>query len=62
VPIGVHCTSQAMTGVVAAPDGQGVVRVEMECPKDGDPARLGEAMAERLLHEGAGALLAAAGP
>lgn len=63
VPIGIYCEAveQAfrITGVVAAADGRGVIRAELECQQGANAEHLGEKLAARLLEQGAGELLLA---
>jgi hydroxymethylbilane synthase len=66
VPIGIHCgrrdSEWFITGVVATPDGSGVVREELERQSDADPQALGEKLARKLIEQGAGELLRASLP
>lgn len=66
VPIGINCSFMEskwfITGVVATPDGSGVVREELERHAGAGPESLGEELARRLLEQGAGELLEAALP
>lgn len=63
VPIGVYCRpvggSYAIAGVVASADGSGILRAELEHQKGASPHALGEKLAQRLLEQGADALLRA---
>ncbi len=64
VPIGVHCApapgtdAYSIVGVVAAPEGGQVIRVEYE-HQQGDAAELGQKLAEELLRQGARSILEA---
>jgi porphobilinogen deaminase len=51
-----------ITGVVATPDGSGVVREELERAESVGAEALGEELARRLLEQGAGELLQATLP
>lgn len=66
VPIGINCSfiggKGFITGVVAAPEGTGVVREELEFGLDAAPEELGEKLAARLVEQGAGELLRASLP
>jgi hydroxymethylbilane synthase len=66
VPIGIHCSfiesKWFITGVVATPDGSGVVREELERDEGVEAEALGEELAQRLLEQGAGELLQASLP
>ena len=61
VPIGIYCDAFGqgfrIAGVVAAADGKGVIRAELECQQGARAEDLGEKLAARLLEEGAGELL-----
>jgi hydroxymethylbilane synthase len=63
VPIGINFelidSKWVITGVVAAADGSGVVRAELDHQEDASPEWLGQKLAERLLEQGAEALLQA---
>jgi hydroxymethylbilane synthase len=63
VPIGINCyfiePKWFITGVVATPDGAGVVREELEGAEGTGPEAFGEELARRLLEQGAGELLQA---
>lgn len=66
VPIGIHCrptssadTGYVITGVVAAPDGSGLLREELEHQSGLSAGALGERLAQRLLEQGADRLLEA---
>lgn len=68
VPIGIHCRvldaacgDYSILGVVASPDGTGLVRAELECQSNQSPHVLGRRLADRLLSQGAGDLLALLG-
>ena len=62
VPIGVHCAPVAdgaaysIAGVVAAPEGGQVIRVEFEHQR-GEAAELGQRLADELLRQGARSIL-----
>lgn len=62
VPIGIYCEPHAehwaITGAVSLGTGSAAVRVGLECRTDEDPRMLGLRLAEELLRQGAGALLA----
>jgi len=64
VPIGVHCTpvpgmdAYSIAGVVAAPEGGRVIRVEFE-DRRGDALELGQKLADELLRQGARSILEA---
>ena len=61
VPIGVHCQATnegyMIAGVVASPDGRGLLRAELEHQSGWSAEALGEKLADRLLEQGAGRLL-----
>jgi len=63
VPIGIHCRPEGdgfvIAGVVATPDGTGVVRAELEHQHGTSPEALGEKLARRLIEQGADTLLQA---
>jgi hydroxymethylbilane synthase len=63
VPIGIYCRPSSegfsIVGVVATPDGSGVVRAELEHQKGVSPQRLGEELARWLMDQGAATLLRA---
>jgi len=63
VPIGIHCRTErdgfVIAGVVATPDGTGVVRAELEHQHGAKPEALGEKLARRLIEQGADTLLQA---
>ncbi|RRA49444.1 hydroxymethylbilane synthase [Acidipila sp. EB88] len=67
VPIGIYCeqhqqqgqTHWQIRGSVLLPEGRAAVRVALEHRTEEDPRALGERLAEELLRQGAGALLAA---
>ncbi len=62
VPIGIFCERHAqhwvIIGSVSLPEGGAAVRVGLEHRTDDDPGELGLRLAEELLRQGAGALLA----
>ena len=62
VPIGVHCQSRdngwTLTAVVARPDGSQFLREYMDLERSMEAATAGRAIAERLLDQGAGQILA----
>ncbi len=62
VPIGIFCEPHAehwaITGAVSLPHGGAAVRVGLQCRVDEDPKLLGLRLAEELLRQGAGMLLA----
>lgn len=64
VPIGVHCTPEpgtdaySIAGVVAAPEGGQVIRVEYEHQQT-EAAELGQKLADELLRQGARSILEA---
>ena len=62
VPIGIYCQRHAehwlISGAVSLPEGGAAVRVALEQRTEEDPVELGLRIAEELLHQGAGALLA----
>ncbi len=62
VPIGVYCERHtdhwSITGTVSLPGGAAGVRVGLEHRTDEDPGSLGARLAEELLRQGAGELLA----
>lgn len=64
VPIGVYGKPSldgfTVTGVVAHPDGSALVRAELEHQHDRSAESLGRLLADRLLEQGAGAILGAA--
>ena len=66
VPIGINCARRDsewfITGVVATPDGSGVVREELERQSEANPQALGEKLARKLIEQGAGELLRASLP
>lgn len=66
VPIGVHCWPRSgafnILGVVASPDGASILRAEMDCRHDDDPAALGRKLATHLIKQGAGQILALTEP
>jgi hydroxymethylbilane synthase len=66
VPIGIHCLESAgrfsITGAVAAPNGEGIVRAALQHQEGISPAALGQKLAERLLEQGARSLLELAIP
>lgn len=66
VPIGIHCAPAvagfSITGVVAAGNGSGILRAELEHQAGTSAELLGEKLARRLLDEGADALLRASLP
>ena len=47
-----------ISGAVSLPEGGAAVRVALEQRTEEDPVELGLRIAEQLLHQGAGALLA----
>lgn len=61
VPIGIYCRPSGegflITGVVASPDGASVLRAELEHQQGISATALGETLAQRLLEQGANALL-----
>jgi hydroxymethylbilane synthase len=61
VPIGIHCLCStagfSITGAVAAPNGEGIVRAELEHQEGTSSTALGQKLAERLLEQGARSLL-----
>jgi hydroxymethylbilane synthase len=63
VPIGVYCERAGdgfvITGVVASPDGSSILREEFQRQSESDPDTLGEELAQRMLEQGADALLRA---
>ncbi len=62
VPIGIYCERHVshwgITGAVSRPDGAAAVRVTLEHRTEEEPKLLGLRLAEELLRQGAGALLA----
>ncbi len=62
VPIGIYCQRHVdhwlISGAVTLPEGAASVRVGLEHRTEEDPAALGLRLAEELLRQGAGALLA----
>jgi hydroxymethylbilane synthase len=66
VPIGVHCWPRPngfnILGVVASPDGASILRAELDCRHDDDPAALGRKLATHLVRQGAGQILALTEP
>ncbi len=62
VPIGIYCQRHVdhwlISGAVTLPDGAASVRVGLEHRTEENPAELGLRLAEELLRQGAGALLA----
>lgn len=66
VPIGVHCEATgkgyAIAGVVASPDGSGLLRAELEHQSGLSSEALGEKLAHQLLEQGAERLLQASLP
>ena len=66
VPIGIHCAQSSdgftITGAVAAPNGDAIVRAELDHQHGQSAAALGEKLAARLLEQGARTLLEAAIP
>jgi hydroxymethylbilane synthase len=63
VPIGIHCAPEGdgfvIAGVVATPDGSGVVRAELEHQVGMSAEALGKKLARRLIEQGAETLLQA---
>ena len=63
VPIGIYCEPSAegytVTGVVAHPDGSALVRAELEHQHGRLAEELGQELAERLVAQGARAILEA---
>jgi hydroxymethylbilane synthase len=61
IPIGIHCgagdSGLSIVGVVATPDGSSILRAEIEHQQGAVPEELGEMLAQRLLEQGADALL-----
>lgn len=66
VPIGIHCAPVGdeftITGAVAAADGASRIRAELEHQPGTSPEALGERLAQRLLEQGAEAILQASLP
>ncbi len=62
VPIGIYCERHGghwqISGAVSLPEGGAAVRVALEQRTEENPSELGLRLAEQLLREGAGALLA----
>jgi hydroxymethylbilane synthase len=61
IPIGIHCEAVGsgflIVGVVATPDGSSILRAEIEHQQGATPEALGEMLAQRLVEQGADALL-----
>jgi hydroxymethylbilane synthase len=61
VPIGIHCQPSpegfTITGAVASPDGQRLIRAALDHQHGASPAALGQKLAARLLEQGAASLL-----
>jgi hydroxymethylbilane synthase len=66
VPIGIHCAPSSdgftITGAVAAPNGDAIVRAAFDHQNGQSAAALGEKLAARLLEQGAGTLLETMAP
>jgi len=66
VPIGIHCAPSAegftITGAVAAPNGDAIVRAALEHQEGLPPIVLGQQLAARLFEQGAGILLETMAP